>query len=119
MKWMFLNMKILPGGNRLFFVKPEKVVIGRSQVCQIIDFSSAADNPIFDGFTILLEIESQRDAEKIYKKISVHGIYTLPPQKKNLQTLYIVWVILWYQNSKAFGNKYIYLRKSYWFYQKQ
>ena len=56
--------------NIIYEVNPMKSFIGKSQLCDMTEFSGAEDKKIFDGNTILLEIAREND---IYKYVYIGG----------------------------------------------
>ena len=81
--------------NIIYEVNPMKSFIGKSQLCNMTEFSGAEDKEVFDGNTILLEIGKENDKhryvyiggdkncsfltnDKIYKYISNMGNILTP-----------------------------------------
>ena len=51
--------------NTIYSVKPIRIFLGKSQVCNMTMFSGAFDKKVFDGSTILLKI-SEENEKHIY-----------------------------------------------------
>ena len=81
--------------NIIYEVNPMQIFIGKSQLCNMTEFSGAKDKEVFDGNTILLEIGKENNKHKyvyigsdmvgsfltndrIYKHISNMGINLTP-----------------------------------------
>ena len=56
--------------NTIYSVKPMRIFLGKSQVCNMTMFSGAFDKKVFDGNTILLRI-SEENAKQKYVYILV------------------------------------------------
>ena len=50
--------------NTIYCVKPMKILLGQSQVCNMTMFSGAFDRKVFDGNTILLKITEESNKNK-------------------------------------------------------
>ena len=47
--------------NIIYKVNPIKTLLGKSQLCDMTDFSGARDEDVFDGNTILLKIGEENN----------------------------------------------------------
>ena len=45
--------------NTIYCVKPMKIILGKSRVCNMTMFSGALNKSVFDGNTILLKISEE------------------------------------------------------------
>ena len=87
--------EVSDGKNIIYEVNPMNSFVGKSQLCNMTEFSGAEDRKVFNGNTILLEIGKENDKrryvyiggdkvcsfltnDKIYKYISNMG-NNLPP----------------------------------------
>ena len=52
------------GKNTIYSVKPMRIFLGKSQVCNMTMFSGAFDKEVFDGNPILLEISEENGKHK-------------------------------------------------------
>ena len=50
--------------NTIYSVKPVRIFVGKSQVCNMTMFSGAFDKKVFDGNTILLKINEEIEKHK-------------------------------------------------------
>ena len=50
--------------NTIYYVKPMRIFLGKSQVCNMTMFSGAFDKKVFDGNTILLKISEENGKHK-------------------------------------------------------
>ena len=50
--------------NTIYSVKPMRIFLRKSQVCNMTMFSGAFDKKVFDGNTILLEISEENEKHK-------------------------------------------------------
>ena len=50
--------------NIIYEVNPMQIFIGKSQLCNMTEFSGAMDREVFDGNTILLEIGKENNKHK-------------------------------------------------------
>ena len=50
--------------NTIYFVKPMRIFLGKSQVCNMTMFSGAFDKKVFDGNTILLKVSEENGKHK-------------------------------------------------------
>ena len=50
--------------NTIYSVKPMRIFLGKSQVCNMTTFSGAFDKKVFDGDTILLRISEENNKLK-------------------------------------------------------
>ena len=48
----------------IYSVKPMRIILGKSQVCNMTMFSGAFDKEVFDGNTILLKISEENERHK-------------------------------------------------------
>ena len=55
---------ILNNENIIYIVKPMRIFLGKSQLCDMTVFSGALNKPAFDGNTILLEISGENEKHK-------------------------------------------------------
>ena len=63
-------------------LKAQSFYIGESQICDTTKLSVAPDDLGFDGNTILLELELQRDSENKKMHFSGYGFYTITTKEK-------------------------------------
>ena len=47
--------------NNIYKVNPMETVVGKSQLCEMTEFSGAEDKEVFNGNTILLEIGKEKN----------------------------------------------------------
>ena len=47
--------------NTIYSVKPMEIFLGKSQVCNMTEFSGARDKKVFDGNTILLKVNEEKN----------------------------------------------------------
>ena len=50
--------------NIIYKVNPTEIFIGRSQLCDMTEFSGAKDKEVFDGNTILLKIGEENNKHR-------------------------------------------------------
>ena len=50
--------------NTIYSVKPMRIFLGKSQVCNMTEFSGARDKEVFDGNTILLKVGIENGKHK-------------------------------------------------------
>ena len=50
--------------NTIYSVKPMRIILGKSQVCNMTMFSGAFDKKVFDGNTILLKVSEENGNHK-------------------------------------------------------
>ena len=50
--------------NTIYCVKPMRMFLGKSQVCNMTKFSGAFDKKVYDGNTILLETSEENSKNK-------------------------------------------------------
>ena len=81
--------------NNIYEINPIEIFIGKSQLCDMTEFSGAKDKEVFDGNTILLEIGKENikhkyvyiggdmvcsflTNDKIYEYVSIMGNILIP-----------------------------------------
>ena len=47
--------------NTIYSLKPMEIFLGKSQVCNMTEFSGARDKKVFDGNTILLKVNEENN----------------------------------------------------------
>ena len=47
--------------NTIYSVKPMEIFLGKSQICNMTEFSGARDRKVFDGNTILLKVNEENN----------------------------------------------------------
>ena len=47
--------------NTIYSVKPMEIFLGKSQICNMTEFSGARDKKVFDGNTILLKVNEENN----------------------------------------------------------
>ena len=52
--------------NTIYSVKPMRIFLGKSQVCNMTMFSGALEKKVFDGNTILLKIRDENEKHKYF-----------------------------------------------------
>ena len=57
--------------NNILYIEPLQTLIGKSHVCDLIDFSGACDREVFNGITVLLKVG---DACGQHKLIYIGGV---------------------------------------------
>ena len=50
--------------NKIFYVKPLKIMLGKSEVCEMTCMSGAFDQSVFDGNNILPKITEENDKHR-------------------------------------------------------
>ena len=61
----------------IYYVNPIEVFVGKSQLCDMTEFSGADDKEVFDGSTILLE-KSEENNKHRYVYIGSNMVCTFP-----------------------------------------
>ena len=57
--------------NTIYSVKPMRLFLGKSQVCNMTMFSGAFDKKVFDGKTILLKLSEQNERHNMYMLVVI------------------------------------------------
>ena len=58
--------------NIIYEVNPMETFVGKSQLCDMTEFSGAKDKEVFDGNTILLEIGKENNKDRY---VSIGGVF--------------------------------------------
>ena len=84
--------------NIIYEVKPMETFVGKSQLCDMMEFSGAEDKEFFDGNTILLEIDEENnkhwyvyiDGDKVCSFLTNDRIYKYISNMGNKLTPYSI-----------------------------
>ena len=84
--------------NIIYEVNPMQIFIGKSQLCNLTEFSGAEDKEVFDGNTILLEIEKETNKHRyvyiggdmVFSFLTNDKIYKYIPNMGNNLTPYSI-----------------------------
>ena len=84
--------------NIIYKVNPMEIFVGKSQLCNMTEFSRAGDKEVFDGNTILLKVSEENNkhryvfigGDKIYSFLTNDRIYKYISNMGNILTPYSI-----------------------------